>query len=96
MEVAECHALDAALVQGPFDLALGELSPPLGIEATLAELRAVRNSLAPGGKALVLGLRKQWREFLRDASGELGITGHRTRGDVALFELHCEELINGV
>lgn len=80
-----------APVEGGFDLALGELSSPLGPAASLAELAAVRGALAPGGMALVLGLVKDWREYLREAAGSLGLRLVASRGPSALYGIETLE-----
>jgi 16S rRNA (guanine1207-N2)-methyltransferase len=82
-EALEISSAPAA--EGSFDLVLGELSLPLGPRATLHELGEARRLLGPGGSGLVLGLEKQWKEFLRGAAGELGLSVRATRGPAALF-----------
>lgn len=72
---------------GPFDLALGELSPPLGVAATLHELNQVRSALALGGKALIVGLSKQWKDLERASPESTGFVIRRRRGPVALLEM---------
>jgi 16S rRNA G1207 methylase RsmC len=72
---------------GPFDLILGELSPPLGPRATLSELADARNALAPGGRGLVLALAKQWKEFLERSSADLGLRLLAARSTAVLLEL---------
>ena len=74
---------------GPFDLVLGELSPPLGPRATLVELGEARDALAPGGRGLVLALAKQWKEFLDSASASLGIRVLARRDPAVLLELRA-------
>jgi hypothetical protein len=87
LEVVECVNLAAVSPRGPFDLVVGEMLSPLGPRATLAELEEVRRALSPGGRALVLGLHKEWREFLGDASGPLGLRIEERRGPVALYTM---------
>jgi 16S rRNA G1207 methylase RsmC len=79
--------LAGAARHGPFDLVAGELSPPLGRQATLAELGEAREMLSDGGKALLLGLSKQWRESLRPASSRLDLRLLAESGPAALFEM---------
>jgi 16S rRNA G1207 methylase RsmC len=76
-----------ALQRGPFDVVLGELSTTLGERAALEELALAREGLAAGGRAVFLGLAKQWREFLRDAAPSLGLTLAAERPPAALYEL---------
>jgi len=85
--VHECLGLPRVRAGDPFDLIVGELSPPLGPEATLVELREAWQTLAPGGRALVLGLAKQWREFLESRAGDLCIVRRQVRGSAALYEM---------
>jgi 16S rRNA (guanine1207-N2)-methyltransferase len=85
--VQECVGLPRAPAGDPVDLIVGELLPPLGREATLAELRVALHRLAPGGRALVLGLAKQWREFLEVRASDLYIVRRRVRGSAALYEM---------
>jgi len=73
--------------EGAFDLALGEMLPPLGPCATLAELEQVRAGLAPGGQALILGLRKAWKEFLQRDSRRLGLDLVAESGPAALYRV---------
>lgn len=87
LEVVESVSLTAASAHGPFDLVVGETLSPLGPRATVAELEDVRRALAPAGRALVLGLHKEWREFLRDASARLGLRMEERRGPVALYAM---------
>jgi 16S rRNA G1207 methylase RsmC len=87
LRVLECLGLAAASSIGPFDLILGELLPALGPAATFLELREAHELLAPGGRALVLGLVKQWKEFLRFSPKELGLTLRRRKGAVALYQM---------
>ena len=87
IRVLDRLGLTGVLSMGPFDLVLGELSPPLGPEATLAELAEVRETLAPGGSALILGLLKQWREFLKGSAESLGVRLFQSEGPVALYKM---------
>jgi len=91
VEVVECLGLREAARRGPFDLILGELSPPLGPWATIQEVAEAREALAPGGSALILGLRKQWRDCLKRASRDLGIAVRASRGAAALFDLSAQQ-----
>jgi 16S rRNA G1207 methylase RsmC len=87
LRVEECLGLSRERVGDAFDLIVGELSPPLGPEATLEELHEVRQALAPGGRGLVLGLAKQWREFLQSKAAALSIVRRQVRGSAALYEM---------
>jgi 16S rRNA G1207 methylase RsmC len=87
LDVVESVGLAAAAPRGPFDLVVGEMLSPLGPRSTIAELEEARRLLAPGGRALVLGLRKDWPEFLRDAGGRLGLRIEERRGPVALHAM---------
>jgi 16S rRNA G1207 methylase RsmC len=71
---------------GPFDLILGELSPPLGPAAAIEELRAARRALAPGGHLLALCLLGQWKGPIRKCARELRIVLRKSRGPVAILE----------
>lgn len=85
LEVVASVAIAAAAESGPFDLAVGELSSPLGRRATLAELGEVRRVLTAGGQALFTGLAKHWDEFLKEAAVLLGLEVVERRGAVALY-----------
>lgn len=87
IQAVECLGLSPVKAMGPFELVLGELSPPIGPEATLAELREAREALAPGGTALVLGLLKQWKEFLRASAEGLGLALLESEGPAAVYAL---------
>ncbi len=87
LRVVESAFVAGVREHGPFDLILGELSPPLGSRATLVELEEARGMLAPGGVALVLGLAKQWRELLAGAAERLGIAKRGARGAAALYAI---------
>jgi 16S rRNA (guanine1207-N2)-methyltransferase len=87
LEVEASIGIGRLSKRGPFDLVLGELSTPLGRAATLLEVAEAREILAAGGRALLLGLAKQWREFLKRAAKGLGLKLKASRGPVALFEL---------
>jgi 16S rRNA G1207 methylase RsmC len=89
LTVRECFDLGSVSDLGPFALILGEILAPAGAAATVAELRAARRLLAPGGRALVLGLAKQWKEFLREVSSELGLTLRAKDGAVALYQIRA-------
>lgn len=65
LRVIEAVGLEEAVQAGPYDLVVGELLPPLGIAGTLIELEQVRSALKPGGTALVVGLKKEWREIVK-------------------------------
>jgi 16S rRNA (guanine1207-N2)-methyltransferase len=85
LRVVESVAPEAP--EGPPHLIVAELSPPLGPAATIHEVEQLRFLLAPGGKALLLGLLKQWREVLQPESGRLGLTLLAGRGPVGLVEM---------
>jgi 16S rRNA (guanine1207-N2)-methyltransferase len=87
IRVVESLGLSGVLALGPFDLILGELSPPLGPEATLAELSEVREALAPGANALILGLLKQWREFVKGSAESLRVRLFQSEGPAALYKM---------
>ncbi|MBI4586817.1 MAG: methyltransferase [Planctomycetes bacterium] len=92
LQVVECLGLKPIEPLGPFDLIVGELSPPAGQAAILQELGEVRGLLAPGGRALILGFVKQWREFLREEAERPGLQVLKTKGQVALFEMKKHQL----
>lgn len=87
LEVVEHQGLDGVAAAGPFGLVLGELSAPLGADATLAELAAARRLLAPDGRGLILAGAGQWRSALRPAAAGLGITLLGARPPAALLAL---------
>ena len=87
LRVLEAVRPSAARPGAPYDLILGELLPPLGPAATLEELRETRELLAPGGIGLIIGLSKQWREFLRDAAESLGLEVAGSSPPAALYRM---------
>jgi 16S rRNA (guanine1207-N2)-methyltransferase len=87
LEVEERTFLPAPSAPGGFDLVLGELSPPLGPRATLLEIQRAREALAPEGRGLILGLLKQWKEFLKPAARRLGLSLIAADGPAALLGL---------
>jgi 16S rRNA (guanine1207-N2)-methyltransferase len=86
LETIEAVEVAAAAPRGPFDLVLGELSPPNGTAANVREVEDARSLLAPGGRALILGLLKQWRETLGPRAEALGLRLLESREAVALIE----------
>jgi 16S rRNA (guanine1207-N2)-methyltransferase len=86
LETIDAIHVAAAGSRGPFDLVLGELSPPNGPAANIREVEEARSLLASGGRALILGLLKQWRETLGPRADVLGLRLLESREAVALIE----------
>ncbi len=87
LRVIEAAGTSRPWPEAAFDLILGEMLPPLGPRAALAEMEHLRAGLVPGGEALILGLRKAWKEFLQRDSRRLGLSLVAQSGPAALYRM---------
>ena len=87
IRVIETLGIGGAAEGRPYDLVLGELSAPVGPRAMVREIEEAGAVLASGGRALIIGFHRHWKEFLRERGRHLGLRLLAARGPMALLEL---------